>query len=68
VRAKLAFAAALLHKFSPPREPEVDGSADVGIIGATLESVRQLAGASLPGEEFWKQCYLESAGRISANG
>jgi hypothetical protein len=64
--AKLAFAATLLRKFSPVEgEPVVDGvvviydSADGGIIGATLESVKQLAGRSLPEEEFWRQCYLD---------
>jgi hypothetical protein len=63
--AKLKFAATLLRNFSPGDGDPVEGvvviydSADGGIIGATLESVKQLAGGALSEEEFWKQCYLD---------
>jgi len=66
-RAKLAFAAALFRKFAAEggETPGVDGvvviydSADGGIIGATLDSVKQFAGGTLPEAELWGQCYLD---------
>lgn len=64
-QAKLNFAATLLRNFSAGEGDPVEGvvviydSADGGIIGATLESVKQLAGGALSEEEFWKQCYLD---------
>lgn len=66
--AKLKFAASLFQKFlADPlgSEPEVGGvvlifdSADGGIIAATLEDIRQMAGGSLSRDNFWKHCFLE---------
>ncbi len=34
-------------------------SADGGIVGATLETVQQFVGSSLPAASFWQQCYLD---------
>lgn len=65
-RAKLLFAAGLFRKFAASdSEATVEGvvviydSADGGIIGATLESVKQFAGETLSEDEFWKQCYFD---------
>ena len=33
-------------------------SADGGIIGATLEDIRQMAGGALSRDNFWKHCFL----------
>jgi len=66
-RAKLSFAAGLFRTFAAGESetPAVEGvlviydSADGGIIGATLESVKQFAGETLSADEFWKQCYFD---------
>jgi hypothetical protein len=67
-RAKLAFASSLFRKFAAeaaPSTPPAEGvvvifdSADGGIVGATLASVRQFAANELTSEAFWKQCYLD---------
>ncbi len=67
-RAKLTFAASLFRKYaaeSAAQTPTPDGvaiifdSADGGILGATLTSVKQFAGGTLSATEFWKQCYLD---------
>ena len=34
-------------------------SADGGIMGATLPSVKQFAEGTLSSGDFWKQCYLD---------
>jgi hypothetical protein len=65
-RGKLSFAAGLFRKFAASdSEAAVEGvvviydSADGGIIGATLESVKQFAGETLSEDEFWKQGYFD---------
>jgi hypothetical protein len=67
-QAKLKFAASLFQKFSADSArpaPEVEGivvifdSADGGMIGTTLENIRDMASGSLSPDSFWKQCYLE---------
>ena len=66
--AKLKFAASLFQRFladPPESEPEIRGvvlifdSADGGIIGATLEDIRQMAGKELSRDNFWKHCFLD---------
>lgn len=67
-RAKLAFSSSLFRKYAadaatstPPAEGVVVifDSADGGIAGATLASVKRFAGNELTAEAFWKQCYLD---------
>jgi hypothetical protein len=67
-RAKLAFSASLFRKFATeaaPSTPPAEGvvvifdSADGGIVGATLASVKRFAANELTAEAFWKQCYLD---------
>jgi hypothetical protein len=73
-RAKLIFAAGLFRKFAASDSVTADAaggaasvrgvvviydSADGGIIGATLDSVKQLAANTLPESEFWKNCYFD---------
>ena len=65
-QAKLAFAGTLFQKSAAtPANPPVEGivvifdSADGGILGATLASVRQFAAGTLSAEAFWKQCYMD---------
>jgi hypothetical protein len=66
--ARLKFAASLFQRFLadlPVSEPEISGvvlifdSADGGIIGATLEDIRQMAGGALSRDNFWKHCFLD---------
>ena len=65
--AKLSFAASLIRKFSASAA-SVEGvegvvivfdSADGGIIATTVSSANRLADASLSGDAFWKQCYVD---------
>jgi hypothetical protein len=67
-RAKLAYTGSLFRKFAAeasPSTPPAQGvvvifdSADGGIVGATLASVKQFAGNEITPEAFWKQCYLD---------
>ncbi len=67
-RAKLAFAGGLFQKYAAEitaSVPELAGvvvifdSADGGIMGATLPSVKQFAKGTLSSGDFWKQCYLD---------
>ena len=65
-RAKLSFAAGLFRKFAAgDGEATAEGvvviydSADGGIIGATLDSLKQFAGDTLSENEFWKECYFD---------
>jgi hypothetical protein len=67
-RAKLAFAGGLFRKYAAETTasaPALAGivvifdSADGGIMGATLPSVKQFAEGTLSSGDFWKQCYLD---------
>jgi hypothetical protein len=67
-RAKLAFAGELFRKYAAETTasaPALAGivvifdSADGGIMGATLPSVKQFAEGTLSSGDFWKQCYLD---------
>jgi hypothetical protein len=65
-RAKLDFARALFQKSAAETTTAaVDGvvvifdSADGGILGATLASVKEFAAGTLPAENFWKLCYKD---------
>jgi len=67
-RAKLDYARVLFEK-SPGEASASDvpiegfvvifDSADGGILGATLDSAKQLAAGTLSPEAFWKQCYMD---------
>lgn len=67
-RAKLAFASSVLRDFSAkpaPAATAVEGvvivfdSADGGMIGATLQDLKQFASGNLSADDFWKHCYLD---------
>jgi len=66
-RTKLAFSSSLFRKYADgaPSVPPAEGvvvifdSADGGIVGATLASVKQFASGALTPEAFWKQCYFD---------
>lgn len=67
-RAKLAFSSSLFRKYAAEPAPTpspaegvvvIFDSADGGIVGATLASVKQFAASGLTPEAFWKQCYLD---------
>jgi len=67
-RAKLVYAGTLFQDSvaeTAASSPPVEGvvvifdSADGGILGATLESVKQFAAGTLSAEAFWKQCYMD---------
>ena len=67
-RAKLAFASSLFQKFATDNNVStsaVEGvvvifdSADGGIVGTTLATLKQFAAGTLSPENFWKQCYRD---------
>jgi hypothetical protein len=67
-RARLAFASSLFQKYaadSTASAPAVEGvvvifdSADGGIVGTTLATLKQFAAGTLSPENFWKQCYRD---------
>ncbi len=67
-RAKLAFASSVLQDFSAkpaPTASAVEGvvivfdSDDGGMIGATLQDLKQFSGGKLSADDFWKRCYLD---------
>jgi len=67
-RVKLAFAGGLFRKFAAETTASAQAlagvvvifdSADGGIMGATLPSVKQFAEGTLSSGDFWKQCYLD---------
>jgi len=67
-RARLAFASSLFQKYAADNTastPAVEGvvvifdSADGGIVGATLATLKQFAAGTLSPENFWKQCYRD---------
>ena len=67
-RAKLAFAGSVFQKYAtdnPASTLAVDGvvvifdSADGGIAGVTLATLKQLTAGTLSLEDFWKECYRD---------
>ncbi len=77
VRAKLAFAASVLKEFSTKpasTSSTVEGvvivfdSADGGMIGATLQDVKQFSGGTLSAEDFWKRCYQDPPEAFKLSG
>jgi hypothetical protein len=77
VRAKLIFASSVLKEFSAkpaPAASAVEGvvivfdSADGGMIGATLQDLRQFVGATLSADDFWKRCYLDPPEAFKLSG
>jgi hypothetical protein len=76
-RAKLAFASSVLKDFSEkpaPTASAVEGvvivfdSADGGMIGATLQDLKQFSGGTLSADDFWKRCYLDPPEAFNASG
>jgi len=67
-RAKLAFASSVFQKYAtdnPASTLAVEGvvvifdSADGGIAGVTLATLKQLTAGALSLEDFWKECYRD---------
>jgi len=67
-RARLAFASSLFQKYAADNTAStsaVEGvvvifdSADGGIVGTTLATLKQFAAGTLSPENFWKQCYRD---------
>jgi hypothetical protein len=67
-RAKLAFASSLFQKYATENAASpsaVEGvvvifdSADGGIVGTTLATLKQFTAGTLSPENFWKQCYRD---------
>ena len=67
-RAKLAFAGGLFRNYAAETTASalalagvvvIFDSADGGIMGATLPSVKHFAEGTLSSGDFWKQCYLD---------
>jgi len=67
-RARLAFASSLFQKYAADNTastPAVEGvvvifdSADGGIVGATLATLKQFAAGTFSPENLWKQCYRD---------
>ena len=67
-RAKLAFASSLFQKYATddaalPSAVEgvvvIFDSADGGIVGTTLATLKQFTAGTLSPENFWKQCYRD---------
>jgi len=67
-RAKLAFASSVFQKYAtdnPASTLAVEGvvvifdSADGGIAGVTLATLKQLTAGTLSLEDFWKECYRD---------
>ena len=67
-RAKLAFASSLFQKYAAddaalPSAVEgvviIFDSADGGIVGTTLATLKQFTAGTLSPENFWKQCYRD---------
>jgi hypothetical protein len=67
-RAKLAFASSLFQKFATESTASpstfegvvvIFDSADGGILGATLATLKQFAAGTVSAENFWKQCYRD---------
>jgi hypothetical protein len=76
-RAKLAFASSVLKEFSAkpaPTASAVEGvvivfdSADGGMIGTTLQDLKQFAGGALSAADFWKHCYLDPPEAFKVSG
>ena len=76
-RAKLAFASSVLKDFSAkpaPAATAVEGvvivfdSADGGMIGATLQDLKQFSGGTLSADDFWKHCYLDPPEAFKLSG
>ena len=76
-RAKLAFASSVLQDFlakPAPTASAVEGvvivfdSADGGMIGATLQDLKQFSGGTLSADDFWKRCYLDPPEAFNASG
>ncbi len=77
VQAKLAFASSVLKDFSAkpaPTASAVEGvvivfdSADGGMIGATLQDLKQFSDGTLSADDFWKRCYLDPPEAFQAGG
>lgn len=77
VRAKLAFASSLLKDFSTKPASSASGvegvvivfdSADGGMMGATLQDVKQFSGGTLSADDFWKRCYLDPPEAFKLSG
>jgi hypothetical protein len=67
-REKLGYASAVFQRSAAEAAastPAVEGivvifdSADGGILGATLASVKEFAAGALSSDNFWKQCYFD---------
>jgi hypothetical protein len=67
-RAKLAFASSLFQNFATDNGASASGvegvvvifdSADGGIVGATLATLKQFTAGTLSLENFWKECYRD---------
>jgi len=67
-RAKVAFANSLFQKYATENAAPISGvegvvvifdSADGGIVGATLATLKQFTAGTLSFESFWKECYRD---------
>jgi len=76
-RAKLAFASSLFQKYTTENAASpsaVEGvivifdSADGGIVGTTLATLKQLSAGALSFENFWKQCYRDPLEAFQESG
>jgi hypothetical protein len=76
-RAKLAFASSVLKDFSTRPVQNASGvegvlivfdSADGGMIGTTLQDLKQFSGGTLSADDFWKRCYLDPVEAFKAGG
>jgi len=76
-RAKLAFASSLFQKYATENTASssaVEGvvvifdSADGGIVGATLATLKQFTAGTLSSENLWKQCYRDPLEAFQESG
>jgi len=76
-RARLAFASSLFQKYAADNTAPtsaVEGvvvifdSADGGIVGATLATLKQFTAGTLSSENLWKQCYRDPLEAFQESG